>query len=706
MNYYDVVLLDSSKEYDIYYTYKYKDSINIGSRVLVPFGKANNFREAVVVKKTQNNCDYEIKKVYKILKGSIRKKHVDLIEKLSNYYVANMSSILNLYFQKFKREKLSKNIGEKKYYKFNMSFDECLVYVSKLNNNLTQIPKFINENFVENSVFFKPKINIINTKNFNKLIEDNVISKVDKLVNYKLKKISKLNDLQNKIYNNILNNKNNLNLLLGVNASGKTEIFIHLLNEIKGVKVILVPELFQIPQLKERIKDIFGARVEIITSKTSVKKRILIEDKIKKEDVDILIGTYPALFLDVEYSLIIVDEAHDDSYRIKYPSIDVRKAVVYLSEIMNSKVIFSTATPSLNNYYDESFTKHYLCQTFYDNIKSDIKIIDMRTELINGNNSQISKELDKSIRECVKKNKQVLILMNKKGKNTYVSCRECGYTYKCEKCNVACLNMGNNIIKCKTCSYTLKVDNKCPMCKSKYIKYYGSGIIQVEQNLQKLYPEYKILRIESTMFTNENKLNEIYNDIKSNKYDIIIGTHIVSKALDIDSIGLSVSIMADALLNISEYSAYEKGYSILSQLIGRSSRRESGVSVIQTYNPDIYVFKHLVNNDYIGFADEELSVRMELEYPPFVNHILFKAYLEDENINVLNQIIQDIKKYDCKVSDIYQPIYSRVNNKNIYYILISSDENLDYIKEYFIKFLKRRVNYKYRVEVDPLYLTY
>ncbi len=701
MNYYEVILLDATKTYDNKYTYKSELNIDIGSRVYVPFGSANISKEGVVVSSiNEPDSDYVIKEVKEVLNGKMTLNNLLLVDRLCDYYVQNPASVLRLYFQEFKRKDVKRRL--KTYYDFSIGKEELLEYTSSLRANSKQIPEFIFSHIDSRAPFQKPSS--ITSKNFNKLISDGIIVEHD--FREDVVRLNKLTDKQHSIFSDILRSNERVHMLIGANASGKTEIFFHLIENVEGIKLVLVPELFQIPQLEKRAREFFGSRVGVIHSKLSNSKRIEVEKKALEGKIDILIGTPIALFLNVDYSFIVLDEFHDDSYRIMSPSIDVRYGAIMLSDITGAKVLLSSATPALEYYFDPIIQKHILSNKYISDIKSEIELVDMRDELLSGNRSYISKALDKSIRDTLGRNKQVLILMNKKGKHSYVSCRECGFVYKCESCDLPYLHMGKSELECRLCSRKLKIGANCPKCKSEYIKYYGGGIIKLEEEVNKLYPKARVLRLESSSFRNESSLNDIYESINSGKYDIIIGTHIIAKALDIKNVELSAAVMADSIMNISEYRAYERAYQILSQLAGRASRFSSGKTIIQTYNPDIYVFKHLLNDDYIGFSDEELSVRMDTNYPPFINHVLFKAYLEDENAEILESVINDVRNLGVNASDIYQPIYSRINDKNVYHILFSSVENIDIIKEYFLKFMKENKKFSYRIEVDPLYLMY
>ncbi len=702
MNYYEVILLDAIKNYDSKYTYCSELDIEIGSRVYVPFGTSNKKQEAIVIAHTVNmDTSYTIKEIKEVISGRMSGNNLLLIEELCRYYVLNPASILRLYFQKFKRKDIKRKY--KKYYRFKMSREELLSYLTTIDSRLKQIPEFIFLNLDNNSVLEKPSN--MAKKNFDKLVSDGVIIETTKIV--KTGDLNKLTNEQKKIYEKIKCSDDKLHMIVGKNASGKTEIFFHLLKDVKeGVKLILVPELFQIPQLEKRTREFFGNRVAVIHSKMSASKQYDVERRILNGEVDIVIGTPISLFLNIEYSLIIIDECHEDSYVLRSPSLDVRKASILLSKICNTKVIFSSATPSLDLYFNNAITKHILNEKFSKDARGDMKIVDMREELINGNKSYISRTLDVEIKKALSEKKQVLLLMNKKGKNSFVSCRECGFVYKCDSCDLPYVHMGNNKLKCKLCSKNKIIGEKCPNCKSKYIKYFGGGIMKLEEDIKTMYPNASVLRVESRMFRNENSLNEIYSSINNGKYDIIIGTHIIAKALDVENIGLSAIISADSIMNISEYRAYEKAYQIISQLSGRSSRISSGVCVVQTYTPDSYIFKHLIRDDYLSFVDEELSIRLETNYPPFINHILLKAYFDDEEMGELYKIIEDLKDTGVKVSGIYQPIYSKQNNSFVYHILFSGDEEINYVKDYFVDFMKEHKKYRYKLEVDPLYLLY
>ncbi len=702
MNYYELVLLDATKSYDNKYTYRSPLPIEIGSRVLVPFGVSNRNEEAIIVKSViKPDSDYVVKDIKKVISGKMTKMSLELINHLCDYYVLNPASVMRLYFQSFKRKDIKRK--KKNYYKFNMRKEELLQYLTTLRSNSKQIPDFILSNLDNKKAFKKPTN--MTSKNFEKLIDDGVlVLSQTSSINGSL---SRLTNSQNLVFKDIYTSEDRVHMIVGVNASGKTEIFFHLINKTSsGIKLILVPELFQIPQLEKRAKELFSGRIGIIHSKMSDAKRIEVEKKVLDGEIDIIIGTPIALFLNVDYSLIILDECHEDSYRLKSPSLDVRMACIMLSNISGAKVVFLSATPSIEHYFDPSIIKHILPNRFVKDISNTVKIVDMREELINGNKSYISRELDFNIKRTLNKKKQVLILMNKKGKHSFVSCRECGFVYKCDKCDLPYLHMGSNRLECKLCSNSIKIGDKCPKCHSKYIKYFGGGIMKLEDEVKELYPGAKIVRIESKIFSNENSLHRVYSDINSGKYDIIIGTHIIAKALDIKNVELCAAIMIDSIINISEYRAYEKAYQIISQLSGRASRFSDGMTIVQTYNPDSYIFNHLLKNDFIGFADEELSIRMETKYPPFTDHLIIRVYLEDSDISKFSYIIDDLKGKGIKISEIYQPVYSKLNNKNVYQILFSDSENINYVKDYFLNFMKHNRDFKYKIEVDPLYLMY
>ncbi len=700
MNYYNVVILDATRDYDADYTYQSNREIPIGTIVLVPFGVSNRKEAAIVVSSAMSTTQgYKIKEISDVLDWRMTLANLALVYEVCEYYMLNPASVLRLYFQDFKRK--TKTIKEVKTYRFAKTREELLDYITTLNSNATQIPAFIMENIGGDEVFVKTAN--ITKKNFNRLLSDGIIEEYK--VNSQVKELHTLTESQSKIFEEIRNSEEDLHMLIGKNASGKTEIFFHLCKHYAGVKLIMVPELFQIPQLELRARAFFGDRVAVIHSKVTNAKRYEIEKKLLKGELDLIIGTPIALFLNVDYSLIILDESHEDSYKLFAPCIDVRKVCMMLSNISHAKVLFASATPSLDYYVKPEINKHILSQRYVENIVSTIRLIDMREELISGNKSYISHELDQNIRKTLSEGKQVLILMNKRGKHSFVSCRECGFVYTCDHCELPYLHMGSNKLECKLCAKKIDMDVTCPGCSSKYIKYFGGGIMKLEEELNKTYKDVRILRVESSMLKNEKMINKVYSDIRAGLYDIIIGTHIIAKALDIKNVGLSAVVMADSLLNVSEYRAYEKAFQIMYQLSGRVSRFESGKTIIQTYNPDNYIFKHLLADDFFSFADEELSVRMDTQYPPYVNHILLKAYLEEDSEAALDEFVLELRRQKINYKSIYQPILFKKNGYYVYNILFVSDDVIE-LKSKLTEIFNKKMKFRYRLEVDPLYLMY
>lgn len=452
-----------------------------------------------------------------------------------------------------------------------------------------------------------------------------------------------LNQEQNKVYNQIVtlyeSGTDTTFLIHGVTGSGKTEVYAELIDYTlkKGKKAILmVPEIALTPQIVSRFVARFKtAKIAIIHSKISKGERHDQWKGIISGEYDIVIGARSAIFTPLDnIGLIVIDESHETSYRSeKNPKYQTQELAALKAQQHGAMVVMGTATPSVDEYYQaQQGLWHYLKLESRFNARPlpPVSIVDMREELMNGNKSMLSQLLYEKIKAALERKEQVIILLNRKGHSTFVSCRSCGYTLSCPNCDVTLTYFkGMHTVKCNYCTYEMYVPKKCPKCESHYFKYFGVGTEKVEEYLHELFPEAVIDRMDRTTTTKKGSVERIIQDVKNEKTDILIGTQMVAKGLDFKKVSLVGILSADLMLNLPQFQAAERAYQLFTQVSGRAGRADiEGEVVLQTYTPDHYA---LNSEGYDAFYEEEIAFRRTMHYPPFCRMVNYLFTSKDES---------------------------------------------------------------------------
>ena len=480
-----------------------------------------------------------------------------------------------------------------------------------------------------------------------------------------------LNQEQTRVFHRILSSVNRENgdnkfLIHGVTGSGKTEIYLQLVEEmLKRGKdsIVLVPEISLTPQTIDRFVGRFGDNVAILHSRLSQGERFDQWRRIKKGSVKIVVGARSAVFAPFEnLGLIIIDEEHESTYKSsqnpKYNTIEVAGK---RADVEEGFLVLGTATPSLETYYkslNNEIVLLNLKERANKQIMPDIKLIDMREELQNGNKSVFSLELQKQMQNALDNKKQIILFLNRRGFSTFVSCRECGYVVKCDNCEISMTYYKNiNKMRCNYCGVTESIPQTCPACHSRYIKYFGIGTEQVEELVCEIFPEANIVRMDGDTTTQKGSYDTILDDMKNKKIDILIGTQMISKGLDFENVVLVGIIAADTTLNLPDYKSPEKTFQLVTQVAGRAGRGDTeGKVVLQTYNPDHYSIIHATKHDYENFYNTEVGLRKVFLYPPFINLISILIY--GENQQMVGKISKEIYNIIGKeIYNIYQKSY-------------------------------------------------
>lgn len=550
----------------------------------------------------------------------------------------------------------------------------------------TSILKFIYEN---QNIYDKnelSKINKFSKSSISTLIKHGILKikskelSVASIINCDNYEKKCLNYEQKKVYNEIIEGDDKVFLVHGVTGSGKTELYLAIFeNFIKsgGDCIILVPEISLTPQMIERVKGRFNNDVVVYHSKLTVNERYTEWEKVISGKVKVAIGTRSALFLPFKnLSCIVIDEEHEGTYKSESdPKYIVKDVAIEYSRLKdNLKVILGSATPSIESYYKAKINEYKLLE-----IKNrvnfrkfpKIEIINMKDELNQGNKSIFSRMLYDKINERIFKKEQTILFLNKRGFSSFVSCRSCGYVYKCKFCDITLTYHGDSkYLMCHYCGYGEKNRNQCVECGSNYVKYFGIGTEKVELLSKKFFPNARILRMDFDTTRKKNSYNEIYDKIKNREVDIIIGTQMIAKGFDFENVTLVGVLAADLSMNIPDYKAYERTFQLLNQVSGRAGRGEKlGEVCIQTYDPESYVIRHSKNNDYRSFYDEEIKIRKTLNYPPFT-----------DILNVLFQS-KDVKFYDEVIIYLYQKLKNEFSR--IYQILGPSSCMISKINDYY-----------------------
>lgn len=478
---------------------------------------------------------------------------------------------------------------------------------------------------------------------------------------------------------------------------------------------MLVPEISLTPQTVDRFLSRFGEeKIAVLHSKLSVGERYDQWQKIERGEAKIVIGARSAIFAPVkDLGLIIIDEEHDDSYKSEMsPRYDTKEIATYLAKENNVPVVLGSATPDISTYYKAQNKEIELLELTKRANKSElpeVEIVDLRNELASGNKTMISKSLYEAIEENLKNKKQTILFLNRRGFSTFIMCRDCGYTAKCKNCDITLTyHLKENKLKCHYCGYETEVLTVCPNCKSKNIRYFGTGTQKLEEQIKELFPQATTIRMDVDTVTKKNSHEDILSKFKDNNIDILIGTQMVVKGHHFPNVTLVGVIAADSSLNIDDYRAHERTFQILTQVAGRAGRgKDKGKVIIQTYNPDAFCIQYAKKQDYKIFYDTEIHIRKQLRYPPFCDIMLIgisdKYYKNVESVS--KSIYEDIKaKIKTKNLPIilYKPVpapIDKIKNKYRWRIIIKckiADNIIDEINETINKINKKDV----RVVVD------
>ena len=719
--YVEVLIETKVKSNDMTFTYHVPDFIKddlIGKRVLVPFN--NRKLEGFVLKYTNKPTDYEVKDILKVVDNDVvlNDELLELGNFMSKKYLCSLIYCYQAMLPKGLKASIKTNLNKKEltYVKLNDTKSISDITIASQLNIIELLKK-------EKEVL---KSSIKSKSSLSKLIEKSIVIEYKKEVyrdvivdenkkNIKLTKYQE--DVSSKIKASL--NTSDIILLKGVTGSGKTEVYIDVVKKcIKEGKtaIILVPEISLTPQITARFKGIFGNDIAILHSALSDGERYDEFRKISKGDVKVVIGARSAIFAPLKnIGIIIIDEEHSESYKQennpRYTTLDIARK---RSQSHNCPIVLGSATPTIESYARAKKGYYKLLELnkrVNEKPMPHVKIVDMKGE-IRKKNSLFSSILQEKISDRLSKNEQVMLLLNRRGYSNYLTCQNCGYVFKCPNCDITLTyHKTSGMMRCHYCGYGTKKEETCPDCHEKDIRQIGTGTEKIEEEIKKLYPNASVLRMDADTTSKKGAHFKIINDFNNKKYDILVGTQMISKGLNFPNVTLVGVINADPSLNIPNFRSSENTFSLLDQVIGRAGRHEKeGEAIIQTFNPDHYAIVFASNHNYELFFNEEMKIRKRLTYPPYCFITLIKISSKDFNygINESKKIAQFLKS-NLKNTNVLGPSMANIlkinNNYNFQVILkYKKDDMLYKALNKVIKVYEGNSKIKVELDFDPINL--
>ena len=712
----------SSKNIDRIFEYEVPEElaslIKVGIRVLVPFGKIE-LEGFILSIKNNKDTDKDLKSIINIVDSSIvlNSELLELGKKLQKSTLSTLISCYQVMLPKALKAKNGTNVSIKfdTYYSINNNID---IDIDKLNDTQNKIISLVKEK----GIVLKKELADISISSLNTLIRKEYLIE-DKKEHYRVvykdrdfvKK--KLTIDQESVVKSVINGNDSTYLLYGVTGSGKTEVYMEIIDhylKLGKTSIVLVPEISLTPQMVNRFRERFGDKIAALHSALSDGEKYDEWRRIYRGEASIVIGARSAIFAPLKnIGVIIIDEEHSDSYKQSdsSPRYNAKDVAILRSKYHKCPVVLGSATPSLETMARAKkgvFKLLELPNRVNGKSLPKVSIIDMNDRKRNKGN--FSLELLNSIRDRLDKNEQIILLLNRRGYSNFVTCKNCGFTFKCPNCDITLTyHKSSNTLRCHYCGYGEKVYKNCPECKEESLSNLGVGTQKIEEELSKLFPISRILRMDYDTTSRKGMHEEMIEDFKSHKYDILLGTQMVAKGLDFSLVTLVGVINADTSLNIPDFRSSENTFSLLSQVAGRSGRSEkTGEVIIQTFNPDHYAISLVKTHNYLGFYEKEMSIRKMLKYPPYYYLCNIKIsgkdadYIYAEALKIKRSLDRNIPN-DIILGPSNSSIF-RVNNIFRYNIIIKykNDMNLYEILNKIIEHYKTNIKIKIDIDFNPI----
>ena len=722
--YAEILIEYNNKTIDKTFTYLIpkllKDKIKIGMQVRIPFNKKiiNGFVLRIY---DDFQSDYSLKEIDSIVLENfiLNKELLQLGKYLKNITLCSLVSAFNTMLpSSLKIEKNHDYSKYKTYIELNKSPLEIEAYLKtiKYPKQIEILTELLNGNSIEKN---KENSNTVKT-----LVKKTLVKEVKKQVyriNYdyvKLETKPVMSEEQAIAVEAVELNKHLTYLLYGVTGSGKTEVYMNLIENVsKSGKssLLLVPEISLTTQMIDRIYRRFGSEVAIFHSGLSNGEKYDEYQKIYNGEVKIVVGTRSAIFTPLQnIGLIILDEEHSSTYKQestpKYNAIDIAK---WRGKYNNCPVILGSATPKLEDMYQAvngTYKLLKLTKRIGKAVLPKISLVDMKIELQH-KHPIISRLLEEKIQERLQNKEQIMLLLNRRGYSTTVTCRACGFVYKCPHCDITLtFHKDSNSLRCHYCGYTKIKSEICPSCGGRSLNFMGLGTEKLEQELKQMFPLARISRMDVDTTTKKGAYATLINDFAKEKFDIMVGTQMISKGLDFPKVTLVGIINADTSLNIPDFRSGEVTYELLSQVSGRAGRKTSnGEVVIQTFNPDNPYINFVKMNDYKAFYKYEMQFRKNTMYPPFC--YLINILITGKEMNLViqesNNVFNYINKNTSQDTKVYGPNMAsigKISNLYRYQVIIKYkvDKNLFSVLKYLDGMYASNKNVNLDIDINPL----
>lgn len=687
-----------------------------GCRVTVPLGNKKSYTALVVTLHDKKPEEYEVKEIKELLDETpiVTSIQTRLWEWISRYYLCSLGDIYKAAIPQGlkgefrprteQRVRITARCNDKKAIGLLLQSLSRAPRQRRLLDTYIQIAEPFSGEPKEISRHKLIETAQVSSVIYNQLREKGILETYEVEIGRLNKELhpavpqNSLNKAQQKAFEEIKEGfaRKNVTLLHGVTSAGKTEIYIHLITEAleRGEQVLyMLPEIALTKQIIERLQRVFGNRIGLYHSKFSDAERVEIWKKqLSDTPYDVILGVRSSVFLPFRnLGLVIVDEEHENSYKQQEPAprYNARNAAMVLASFFGAKTLLGTATPSIESYYNATTGKYALVSltTRHREVKMpEIEVIDMieysRKKLTTG---PFSDPLTEAMRKALQERQQIILFQNRRGYSPLLECRTCGWVPKCKHCDVSLtLHKSAGKLTCHYCGYTIPAPVHCPNCESRSFMNLGYGTEKIEDDLQNMFPEARIVRMDLDTTRTRTAYERIISDFQNGKTDILIGTQMVSKGLDFDNVAVVGIINADTLLNYPDFRAMERAFQLMSQVAGRAGRRNGqGKVFLQTRMSDAPVIPQIVRNDYMQFYDQQLSERMLFHYPPFYR--LVYIYIKHRDVRVLEEFSEIFGKqmreiFDYRVLGPDLPPIARIKQLYIRKIVLKVENSLSQYK--------------------------
>lgn len=713
-----------------------QSAVQVGMRVLVPFGRNKTYLGIVARLHDEQPQGYEVKNVSQLMDASpiVTEGQLRLWQWIADYYLSPIGDVYKaalpagLKAEEGYRPKTETYIRLTTAYKTEAALHVALNILSRAPKQLEAFTAYlelsgwdqieVGEQIETVEITREELLNASHSSatTLQQLEKRGILETYEVEVgrlnhggDYRPELIKKLNVAQQEAYNQILLSmmKRPVTLLHGVTSSGKTEIYIHLIQqalERKEQVLYLLPEIALTVQMMQRLQRVFGNRLGIYHSKYSDAERVEIWQKqLSRNPYDVILGARSAVFLPFQrLGLVIVDEEHETSYKQQDPAprYHARSAAIMLAQMSATaerqpKVLLGTATPSLESYHNAKIGKYGLVELTerYQGIElPEIQVVDIadlqHRKMMSGPFSPL---LLSKVREALERGEQAILFQNRRGFAPMIECKQCGWVPHCQHCDVSLTyHRQMNQLTCHYCGFTYRVPSECPCCESKELRTRGFGTEKIEEQVREVFPEARVARMDLDTTRTRNAYERIITDFGTGQTNILIGTQMISKGLDFDKVSVVGILNADSMLNYPDFRAYEQAYMMMAQVSGRAGRKgKRGLVILQTKSKDVPVIQQVVRNDYLALYKDLIAERQMFHYPPYYR--LVYVYLKHRHDDVVSTASIELGSrlrqwFSDRVLGPDKPAVAKVKSQNIRKLVLKLENGIDMkkVREYLL----------------------